>query len=225
MISRVVMTYVPLALALAGCASTPGANPHDMSAAQHEAMARRDEKGAAQHQHEYDVGTEPDALRCTPTQGAGLCWSSLHDPSIRHAEQADELLKAAADHRAASKALRDAEAASCQGVADRDRDISPFAHRADIESVTTAPDGATIVFGAVEGLTVDSMRRIVDCHLARNAALGHDMPEMPWCPLVPNHVTASVSGGSGRVIVAVTSPDPAAAREVARRAQLLKASR
>jgi hypothetical protein len=228
--TRAVVVSLPLVLALTGCASTPGANPHDMSAAQHDAMARRAERGAAEHQRQYEMGTEPDALRCTPAQGgalggAGLCWSSLHDPSIRHAEQADQLLKAAADHRAASQALRDAEAASCRGVAEQDRGISPFAHRADIASVTTTADSATIVFAPVQGLTADSMHRIVDCHLARNAAVGHEMPEMPWCPLVPNHVTATVStGADGRVAVTVTSSDPAAAREVVSRAKQLAAS-
>jgi len=42
----------------------------------------------------------------------------------------------AADHRAAAQALRDAEGTSCGGIAESDRDVSPFDHREDITSVT-----------------------------------------------------------------------------------------
>lgn len=228
---RALVTTLTSFALLVGCASTPGANPHDMSVAQHEAMARKAQQGAAEHQNEYAAQVDSDyAGRCYGAgarPGAGApnlpCWTSLHDQNIRHAERADDLLKAAADHRAASQALRDAEAASCSGVADRDRDISPFAHRADVAAVQTLPNGAAITFAAVPGLTADSLRRIVDCHIARNAALGHQVPEMPWCPLVPNHVSASVApAADGRLVVTITSSDPDSAREVVRRAQALQ---
>lgn len=40
---------------IAGCAATtPGAQPHDMSTAQHEAMARTEEKTAKLHTTQYD---------------------------------------------------------------------------------------------------------------------------------------------------------------------------
>jgi hypothetical protein len=88
-----------------GCAPrTPGANPSDMSATQHEAMAR----------HEY---------------GQAEAHSANYDPSA-------EARRRAADHRAASQALRSAEASACAGLSERDRDESPFAHREDIASVT-----------------------------------------------------------------------------------------
>lgn len=232
--SRAVIAPLSLLLALVRCASTPGAttpgaNPHDMGATEHEARAADAAQSAAGHERQYDSDS---VVECSGAQarggafgGTGLCWTALRDPNIRHAEQADELLKAAADHRAASQALRDAEARSCRGVADSDRDISPFAHRADIASVQTTTTGATIVFAKLQGLTVESLRGVVDCHLARNAALGHQVPEMPWCPLVPNHVTATVAADpDGRVAVTIASTDPDAAREVARRAQALRPS-
>lgn len=31
----------------------------------------------------------------------------------------------------------------------------------------------------------DWLERAISCHLARNAALGHEVPAMPDCPLVP----------------------------------------
>ena len=79
----------------------------------------------------------------------------------------------AADHRAASQALRDAEGRACAGLSDADRDESPFHHRDDIASVETLSEGSgsrgpAHVVGAIV-----------------STALGHEMPEMPYCPLVP----------------------------------------
>lgn len=200
--------FVAASHSILGCASTPGAN--------------------------QDMGVDRDeSIRCYGVGAAALggagacsgpCWSAFRDPGIRHAQKADDLLKAPADHRAASQALRDAEAASCRGIADRDRDISPFAHRVDIASVQAMADGAVVTFAVVPGLTADSLRRIVDCHLARNAPLGHQVPEMSWCPLVPNQVAATVmTGADWRLAVTITSSDPDAAREIVRRAQALQA--
>jgi hypothetical protein len=100
-------------------------------------------------------------------------------------------------------ALRDAATRACVGVPNDDRDMSPFDHREDIESVAQlySPSsggknptrhflGATVVFHATPGMTAQWLQRVIDCHLARNAALGHDVPEMAYCPLVPKGVSA-----------------------------------
>jgi hypothetical protein len=149
--------------------------------------------------------------------------------------------KMAADHRAAAQALRTAEASACAGLTDDDRDISPFYHREDITGVQ--PDitgvgpatehrsgkqpadtvvGAVVSFRAVPGLTVEWLQRIVDCHIARNNALGNDMPEMPYCPLVPKGISAKVSSTGDGFAVTIESHDQAIAKEVLRRAQALK---
>lgn len=47
-------------------------------------------------------------------------------------------------------------------------------------------------FRPVPGLTKELFQRIVNCHLARNAVLGHDAPELAYCPLAPKGVTAEV---------------------------------
>ncbi|MBI5548447.1 MAG: hypothetical protein HY901_31580 [Deltaproteobacteria bacterium] len=135
----------------------------------------------------------------------------------------------AEDHRAGSKALRDAEASACAGVSELDRDTSPFGRREDIirveplKSTGRSPQllGATVTFRAVPGLTVEWLERDVGCHLARNAALGHNVPEMDYCPLVPKGVTASVKpAGGGGVVVEVKSEDSDTAMDVLRRAEL-----
>ena len=198
---------------LAGCA-TPGTNPHDMSAAGHELAAAKEEA----------------AGRCPPGASASApCWTALKSYQQK-----------AAEHRAAGQALRDAEAKACSGVPDYDRNVSPFLHSEDIEQVAplnvpttyageaqipaghdSAFKGAVISFRPARGLSQEWLQRVIDCHLARNAVLGHDLAEMPNCPLVPKDVTAQAKSAGDHFVVEVSSDDPATAQEVWRRAQRL----
>lgn len=223
--------YVALAV---GCAPrTPGANPHDMSAAQHEKMASEEHAEAEAHSARYDRNP------CgAGGSGADVCWTQTVSPTKEQLEQAEEHKRRAAEHRAASQALRDAEARACAGIRDEDRNTSPFEHREDIESVeklyappsggknsTQRFEGATLTFRAVPGLTAQWLQRVIDCHLARNAALGHDVPEMAYCPLVPKGVTASVTPTRTGFAVAIRGSDNESANEIWRRAQALAPTR
>ena len=100
-------------LILGACASTPGAQPHDMSAAQHEAMAKQSEQASATHLTQYDANANKPETRCGPGGGGATsgrpCWTSIVNPTAEHAKAGSDDQKAAADHRAASQALRDAE--------------------------------------------------------------------------------------------------------------------
>jgi hypothetical protein len=222
----------------AACASTPGAKPHDASVANHDAMAVSADQAASAHAAQYDPNARTDVERChyTLVSGTPMCFTSTVNPTAEHRAEADKYRRIAAEHRAASAALRDAEARACVGLADRDRDMSPFQHREDIASVEPLNGyagssrgaaqrllGATITFRAVPGMTTQWLQRIVDCHIARNAALGHDLPEMGYCPLVPNHVSATVREAQGGFAVAVRSEDIATAQEILKRAQGLVA--
>ncbi len=228
-----------------GC-GTPGASPHDMSAQEHNAAATREEAAAAEH-HEMrgtDVGPRPGV----PCRGqavlassgdAGACWTSLANPTDEHRSAAMEHRRHAAAHRSASVALQKAEARVCVGLSDDDRDTSPFEQVQDIASVTPLSEtvgagkaahqeqvGAVVVFRAVPGLTTEWLQRVVDCHLARSASLGHVMPEMPNCPLVPTGAQATVSSTTGGFAVAVRAANRASADEILARAQrLLPAAR
>lgn len=109
-----------------------------------------------------------------------------------------------------------------------DRDISPFAHREDIQSVARLVQsntlmGARVLFRPVKGLTRDRLQRIVNCHLARNAAMGHDVPEMNYCPLVPKDVTAQVLPMGNALAVDVRSRNPASAQDIWSRVQKIGA--
>lgn len=233
-----------LGLTAVSC-TTPGTRPHDMSAAHHDEAAGAEDEAAASHAADHDpAATAP--FRCGPATVtlalAGPCWSADVNPTETHRAEAERHRSAAAAHRAAASALRDVEASACAGIPDEDRDQSPFSHVEDIASVselTIAPEatsdptgigsgmgsprvvGATVVIRAVPGLTVEWLQRLLDCHLARNAVLGHDVPEMAYCPLVPNGVTASVRSVSGGFAVDLRAESDDAAAEVVRRARAL----
>ncbi len=220
-----------------GCASTPPPAPapgQDLSAQQHEALAKQDEHASAEHSSKYDPKADDRHPHCdhggTAHTGFDDCWISVVNPTAHHREEAREHLRSAAAHRAASQALRDAEAKACVGVADIDRDESPFAHREDILRVfalprgaqaSAKPEGGVVVFRAVPTLSAPALQKILDCHLARNAAAGYDMPEMTYCPLVPKGVTATAQATSEGFEVEIRSADEASAREVWRRVQAL----
>ena len=214
-----------------GCAADPGTKPHDMSAAQHDAAANQEMQAASGHAEQHDPAATKQSTDCA---GRG-CWTSVSNPTAQHGDDAKRHRELAQKHRAASTALVDAEAHACVGLSEDDRDMSPFHHREDIESVsplveevkagkgTTKKEvGTTIVFRAVPGLTAEWLQRVVDCHLARAAAVGHDMPEMPYCPLVPKGAKAKVTSVGNGFAVNVSADDAATIAEIKKRAETLK---
>ncbi len=223
-----------LAFGAAACASAPeGTEPHDMSVAGHEAAAGSEEASAEEHETQYESGAEAERQQCGVGH-ARVCWTSTVNSTAEHAEEAARHRELAAQHRAASEALRAAEERACAGIAEEDRAESPFAHTEDIRGVTELTEqrrsgrqsrevlvGATIEFRAVPELTEEWLQRLVDCHLARNAALGHEVEGMDYCPLVPAGVTANVRSVGDGFAIDVRSDEPEKAREIRRRAQAL----
>lgn len=225
----------------AGCQSTPGAEPHDMSVAAHLAEASGHEAEATHHRAMYAPDASVTRERCPANAtlvSQSVCWTSVGNPTADHLREAERHRQMAADHRAASQVLRDAEASACVGVSDVDRDMSPFEHRDDIASVTPLIEhvtsaremrsrtaGVVVTFRALPGLTAEWLQRVVNCHLARNAALGHHVPEMPDCPLVPNGVSAAVTSTGDGFAVEIRADDAAVLEEIQRRARTLTAPR
>ena len=210
-----------VSLAVAGCASTPGTRPEEMSAAAHEQAAQ---------QHAAEAATTEAGCN---NLDAAICWTSVGHPTTDTRQRAEAHRRMAADHRAASQTLRDAEARACVGIPERDRDESPFQHREDIDEV--APlyvplssktggqrlMGATVRFRAVPGMTAEWLQRIVDCHMARNAAMGYEMPEMSQCPLMIKGATATVTSTGNGFAVSIRSDDMTAATDIRHRAEVL----
>jgi hypothetical protein len=192
-----------------------------MSAAGHEQAAR-----------EHAAQASTIEAGCNNTN-AEICWTSVGHPTPETRQRAEMHRRMAADHRAASQTLRDAETQACTGIPERDRDESPFLHREDIESVAPlyVPTsskiggqqlvGATVRFRAVPGMTAEWLQHLVDCHIARNAALGYQMPEMSDCPLMIKGATATVTSTGNGFAVNVRSNDAEAAKAIRQRAEAL----
>ncbi|MCK6502429.1 hypothetical protein L6R53_03370 [Myxococcota bacterium] len=226
------------ALLLAGCAArNPGAHPHDMSAAEHDATAATLDAEADAAAANYDPTATETHRRCGGGKGSHPCWTVVTNPTDAWLAEAAEHRKMAAEHRAASEALRAAEDAACAGLDEDERAISPFQWAAaDIAGVEPfnvhrggkQPDehlvGAVVTVRAVEGLTTEWLQRVTECHLARNAAVGHDMPEMPDCPLVPKGASVTVTSTGTGFALAIRSEDDVAAADILARARRLTPS-
>lgn len=230
------LALFPIAL---GCGPAPGTQPHAMSAAEHEAAASREQQAGESHGQQYDPAASATKKNCAANRGGTVCWTSDTNPTAEHEKDAERHRELAAQHRAASDALRSAEASACSGIPEEDRDLSPFAHREDIRSVKPLEEevrlgksgsfrvaGAEVVFAAVPGMTSEWLQRVVDCHLARNAALGHEMAamEMRDCPLTPSGAQARVRSVGDGFAVAIRADDEATSKEILRRAESLKPS-
>lgn len=240
MIRSLWLTSAFACVAAACATATPGSRPHDMSVAHHDQAAAAESATAQQHAAQYDPSATATRERCASGYPGSvssdfdldaICWTAVTNPTAVHQQQAEEHRHHAADHRKASAALREAEARACIGVAPDDQDMSPFEHVEDIVSVEPvqmntpqAAAGVVVTFRPIRGMTVARLQHLVDCHLARNASLGHVVPEMPSCPLVPKGAQASVDSAGGRLVVTVTAADPAAARDIVARAARLRPS-
>jgi len=223
-ISRATLLTVST-FSLFGCGGTSGARTQDMSEAGHLKAAAKEDKAASQHA-QYDCGK------------GRICWGSNANPTEEQRADSEQHRRMAADHRAAARALGDAEASSCVGISDADRDVSPFYHRADISQVTPhvvaissdRPEerittGSDVVFRATTGMTAEWLQHVVDCHIARAAAVGYNMPEMAYCPLELKNVQGKVTSTGSGFAVAVTSDNPDTAKEIVRRSDMLVAKK
>lgn len=203
-----------------------------MNVAGHEHAAKQEEARAAEHQAQQAAWPQSGTTNCGA--GRGGCWSSATNPSAEHTAEAQRHREFAAKHRSASTALAQAEARSCVGIAESDRDVSPFAHRDDIRSVQPLQDtqqvgkgtvsrqvGARVIFRANPGMTAEWLQRLVDCHLARAAAAGNEMPEIDYCPLMLKGVTAQVSSVGDGFAVDIGSNDPATQDAIVKRVNAL----
>lgn len=204
------------------CASA-GTKPQDMSVEGHERAAMVAQEESDQHSDLYDPSQDYASTDCAPD----VCLPTWSNPTSAHRDEAARLRRLARQHRKAAQALREAEEAACAGVNERDRDLSPFFHVDDIRSVTVpaldSDEPVTVTFGRVPGLTKESLQTLIDCHLARSASMGHEMPGMDYCPLVPRGVEASVSTEGEALVVSVAVAQGTESRaEVLRRAVKLE---
>ena len=224
--------YWLLLLALLGCRIREAQiiEPSDMSAVAHDEAARAEEQEAQAHLEAAEIYPDEGVRGC---HEVGIiyfpCWSQLANMVEYNLWEAKQHQRRAKEHVAAAVMLRDAENRTCQGISAENKEISPFYHRADIAEVhsvfsakdASEPIGADVVFRAVPGMTRQNLQQIIDCQMARNAALGYDESWMPLCPLMLPEITATVQESEGSLVVSLRSKDLKTAAELNSRALLL----
>ncbi|HVV16452.1 MAG TPA: hypothetical protein VHH90_04545 [Polyangia bacterium] len=198
-----------------GCAST---GPGTMTASEHEKAARQESARA-------DSVLQRAQAACPGYESQDACyryWASFRNPTQKDLVDARRHRELAERHRAASQALRDAEARACVGVPDAERDISPFLHLEDIVVVEPIEvdqkgdtlSGVRVVFRPLPNMTADWLQHVVDCHLARNAVIGYPAASKDSCPLQVRNVTALVHPVPAGLAVDIRPRNPVASREV-----------
>lgn len=214
---------------LPACAAVIAPPAPSMTVPEHEAAALREEALAEAQEARRDPEAKSPRRCGGLTDGAHFppaCWRSRMSSDDERRRVAEAHRRAAADHRAAAENLRRIEARACAGLAAEDRDQSPFELRRDIERVQPLGSaaevvGATVVFKAAPGMTVEWLQRIIDCQVTRHAVLGRAQPDAATSPLAPPGVEAAVAAVAGGFAVTIRSEDPATSREILRRARAL----
>jgi hypothetical protein len=93
-----------------------------------------------------------------------------------------------------------------------------------IDDPTVPPgEGARIFLAAQPFVTALWLEQAIECHVARNAASGHAAASRS--PLDVDGARFGVTSAPGTLIVAVTTDDPRAAREILTRARALAPAR
>ncbi len=230
---RLVVGFI-LSLAPA-CATTP-VPEHHPSAAVYDDRATKDLAAARQQeQASHALARRRDGVAgvrggCSPGE---VCWTEEGPPTDEHLQEAGRLRHEALRDRKISKELLATEARSCVGVSLVDRELSPFVHLRDISSVrplyreppprnsASHPRGAVVTFRPIPGMTVDQLRQIVECHLARDNALGTELPDVSIGLMATPGTQVSVAQTADGFAVSLWSDDPVGAQELLRKANLL----
>jgi len=204
-----VSTLVASAVLAAACsgAPVPGAEPHDMSAAEHREHAKAETAEAAKHEKRYD----PNATEAVPIRGPED-WDfaeGVYNPTRVHLEHAREHRAHAAAHAAAAAKLDSYVEHECGRFPPATRKLCPLLGQVD--STADIDGGVRLHFA--EGVNVEAALAHVRCHLAFAAEQGYK--GMDSCPLYLKDVT-SKPGADGHSVELLES-DPALLGELKKR--------
>jgi hypothetical protein len=225
-------THILALSILAACAASSPSTINHPSAAQYDANAAREEGAAKEDRERYDPNARKMFEHCAGSRGDAVgCWTEDYNPTAAHLEEAKKHQRAAERFRALSHVMHDVEVRECAGLSEHDKDTSPFAHVQDIINIEPLDvpagknlrrEGALFTFRAVPGMKLEWLQQVVRCQLARNDAMGHDVPSMSYCPLVPPNVEATVKETELGFVIEVSSGNKATVQEILHRADTLR---
>jgi hypothetical protein len=200
------------------------AERHVAKAEQHEQIAERAERSGGTLVCSDPVLDDQLTSGTEPLTTWSPCWDIEIDTEVRHRRAAERERRAARRDRQIAADLIRAQRARCEGVPAADLERSPFARRdaiIQVEPHETDDEvrGALIVIRPAPGLTADGIRKAVECHQARFAALGKPTTYLAEDPTVVEGAHVQVREGDGRIEVLVVSDAPGAGHIVLGRAQ------
>ena len=166
-----------------------GTRPEDMSAADHEKEARRDEDIAQERQTWVGVGG-------ARADGSGLPGSSQF-------AVANSFRRHAASHEAAAKTLRTNQVSECAGLPEAAAHTCPLmAHQ--VTHVEAMSDGVRVTYAGAEA---QALLHHAQCHTAQGAVEGRK--GMEGCPLYEKALRLSAEPAPGGAVLVLSSDDPA----------------
>jgi hypothetical protein len=200
MITRTVFTAL-----LLGCGGPQNPRTENLTAAQHEAEAQREEQSAQEHQERYD----PSATTTRPSSGS-VDVERVVNPTSGELDRAEAHRTHAQAHRERAAELRTFEARECRGLSDSERAACPLL--LDLERVDDVERGVRLVFAP--GTDLAPIESEIRCHLAFAAAQGRE--GIDQCALYVHGASARAENGS--MLLTTTEPDRVA--ELRQRARL-----
>lgn len=188
-------------IVVAACASNPGTEPEDMSAADHRNAAEQEEREAKEHQGKYNT----KARRTSGADvGGGDTFSfpmTSYNPTTHHLESADKHRRHAHAHREAAATLENWEEQECGDFPPETRKACPLIGH--VESVEDIAGGVRIKFAA--SVNIDAAIAHVKCHRAFAGVQG--FKGMDSCPMYVKKVTVKADPKARTVDFIVDDPD------------------
>lgn len=185
-------------LGVQGCLTTKGAQPDDMSAAEHEKVSERLDQDAVAHDQKYNP-----KLSYVDADNSGIVLGESvgpYNPTERHQTEASKLRRHAAAHRAAAHQLYSFEERECRAFQPETRRLCPLI--GTINKVEYIDDGVRIELK--DEVLLEAAVKHMRCHVAVGRTQGRK--GMPQCPLYLKGLTISATG-DGRSVTLTTDTD------------------
>jgi hypothetical protein len=211
---------------------------------EHQASAREHQLAAEAYEHRAEAAGElaangynfvcQDDVLNDQLRSGGLpvttwvpCWNAGEEAAAHASYLAERERRLARREARAAVALDDAARRACAPIAPREREHSPFAHRAEIASVVPIREhgalrGVLVAFAPVRGLDAAWLSADIACHRALWRLHGSDPKQDPDDPTLVRGARVDVFDRGGRVEVEIRGDDAAALVALARaRGELL----
>lgn len=222
--------------------------PEKLTAAEHERAAAQAEQRAKESEQRVDPGNyttqrcapvvvpPPTASYVAPQSGPSfsrpedVCGNSSLSAIRDHQREAEQELKAAAEHRSMAAVLRRNEAVLCAGVPPALRAENPFSRPEHVLAVAPIVDrsgtgkasaergGVVLALGEMN-VEPAALEQRLNCQAAMAAVDEH--PELASSPAAVPGARSSVWMEGDQLMVEISSTDSDAAKEIGQRARKL----